>query len=121
MQSVVIERFGHPAEVVQAGERPRPEPGPGEALVRMRLSPIHNHDLAIVRGVYGYKPPLPAIPGTEALGVVEALGEGVRGLAVGQRVAVAGAQGTWAPTFAALRASWCRSPTRCPTFIVSFP
>lgn len=114
MHSVVIERFGQPAEVVQAAERPLPQPGPGEALVRMRLSPIHNHDLAIVRGVYGYKPPLPAIPGTEAVGVVEALGEGVRGLAIGQRVATAGAQGTWASHFCCAAAKLVPVPDALP-------
>ena len=99
MPSVVIDSFGPPAEVVATRELAPLVPGPGEALVRMRLSPIHNHDLAIVRGVYGYKPPLPAVPGTEAVGVVEALGEGASGVAIGQRVAIASAQGTWATHF----------------------
>lgn len=99
MRCVEIQRFGTPAEVVGIGERPLPEPGPGEARVRLVLSPIHNHDLAIVRGVYGYKPALPAVPGTEALGVIEALGEGTRHLAVGQRVMTASAQHTWAESF----------------------
>ena len=99
MRCVTIERFGIPAEVVSLGERALPEPGPGEVRVRMLLSPIHNHDLAIMRGVYGYKPPLPAVPGTEALGVVEALGEGVSTLKVGQRVASAAASAAWADCF----------------------
>ena len=99
MQSVVIDRFGEPADVVHLGERPLPEPGPGEARVRMTLSPIHNHDLAIVRGVYGYRPALPAVPGTEALGLIDALGEGVQHLRLGQRVASASAQAAWAECF----------------------
>jgi NADPH:quinone reductase-like Zn-dependent oxidoreductase len=99
MQSVVIDRFGEPADVVHPGARPLPEPGPGEARVRMSLSPIHNHDLAIVRGVYGYRPALPAVPGTEALGLVDALGEGVQHLRLGQRVASASAQAAWAEYF----------------------
>jgi NADPH:quinone reductase-like Zn-dependent oxidoreductase len=99
MQCASIDRFGEPADVIHPAERPTLEPGPGEARVRLLLSPIHNHDLAIVRGVYGYKPPLPAVPGTEALGVIDALGEGVQGLAIGQRVATASAQGTWAEAF----------------------
>lgn len=99
MQCVVIDRFGNPAEVVHPAERALPEPAAGEVRVRLVLSPIHNHDLAIVRGVYGYKPPLPAVPGTEALGRVDALGEGVSGLQLGQRVATASAQGAWADCF----------------------
>lgn len=64
MRGVVIEAFGRPSDVLTLAERPLPEPGPGQVRVRMTMSPIHNHDLAIVRGVYGYKPPLPAVPGT---------------------------------------------------------
>ncbi|HJV69615.1 zinc-binding dehydrogenase [Ideonella sp.] len=114
MQSVVIDRFGEPADVVHAAERPLPTPGPGEARVRMLLSPIHNHDLAIVRGVYGYKPALPAVPGTEALGVVEALGEGVQGLRVGQRVATASAQAAWAECFVSPAAKLVPVPDALP-------
>lgn len=99
MNCVSIERFGPPQEVVSLADRPTPAPGPGEVRVRMLLSPIHNHDLAIIRGVYGYRPTLPAVPGTEALGRVEALGEGVQGLQVGQRVATASTNGVWADSF----------------------
>jgi NADPH:quinone reductase-like Zn-dependent oxidoreductase len=60
------------------------------------LSPIHNHDLWTVRGSYGFKPEMPARAGTELVGVVESLGEGVEGLEVGQRVAIGGAFGSWA-------------------------
>ncbi|EIM29447.1 zinc-binding dehydrogenase [Microvirga lotononidis] len=95
MRSVVFERFGDPAQVLTLAERERPVPGPGQALVRMVLSPIHNHDLMTVAGTYGIKPPLPAIGGTEALGVVEELGDGVENLQVGQRV-IGGGQQTWA-------------------------
>ncbi|MGM7643731.1 zinc-binding dehydrogenase [Nocardia sp. JW2] len=101
MQAVVIERFGEPKDVLAAQTVPVPEPGPGEVRLSMTLSPIHNHDLAIVRGVYGYKPPLPAIPGTEAVGVVDAVGPGADRVQVGQRVAVAGARAAWADYFVA--------------------
>ena len=95
MRSIVYESFGRPEEVLRLGERPRPEPGPGQVLVRMVLSPIHNHDLMTAAGLYGIRPALPAICGTEAVGVVEALGEGISHLEVGQRV-MGGAQQTWA-------------------------
>ncbi|MBD8067127.1 zinc-binding dehydrogenase [Devosia sp. PTR5] len=100
MKSAVYESFGAPENVLRATERDRPIPGPGQALVRMRLSPVHNHDLMTIAGQYGLKPSLPAVPGTEAVGVVEALGEGVESLAVGQRVA-GGAQETWAEFYLA--------------------
>ncbi|WP_040807550.1 zinc-binding dehydrogenase [Nocardia concava] len=101
MRAVVIEQFGEPKDVLKAGERPVPEPGPGEVRIATTLAPIHNHDLAIVRGVYGYRPELPAIPGTEAVGVVDGLGPDVTGLEVGQRVTVSGVQGAWAEYFVA--------------------
>ena len=99
MRSVLHATFGEPADVLTAGDSPMPEPGPGQARVRMLLSPIHNHDVWTVRGQYGYKPTLPAIAGSEAMGVVDALGEGVEGVTIGQRVTTAGARGAWAEYF----------------------
>ncbi|MBT2501738.1 zinc-binding dehydrogenase [Curtobacterium sp. ISL-83] len=100
MRAVVHETFAEPAEVLTVAERPVPQPGPGQVLVRTVLSPIHNHDLWTVRGTYGFKPELPAQSGTEALGVVEALGDGVTNLTVGQRVA-GGTFGVWAEFYVA--------------------
>lgn len=94
MRSVSFDTFGSPAKVMHTIERDRPEPGPGQARVRMVMSPIHNHDLMIVTGHYGFKPDLPHVPGTEALGVVDALGEGVTELEIGRRVA-GGASHAW--------------------------
>ena len=99
MRVIEYKAFGDPAEVLVSGERPMPEPGPGEIRVRMTLSPIHNHDLWTIRGSYGVKPPLPAVGGTEAAGVVDALGAGVTNLSVGQRVMAAGLTDTWAEYF----------------------
>ncbi len=96
MRALVQPQFGDPAEVLSVQEVPDPEPGPGQALVRVLLSPIHNHDLWTVRGSYGFKPEMPARAGTEAVGVVEAIGEGVEHLSVGQRVATGGSFGAWA-------------------------
>ena len=96
MRALVQPRFGDPAEVLSVQEVPDPVPGPGQALVRVLLSPIHNHDLWTARGSYGFKPEMPARAGTEAVGVVEALGEDVDGLEVGQRVATGGSFGAWA-------------------------
>ncbi|WP_019996907.1 zinc-binding dehydrogenase [Aureimonas ureilytica] len=101
MKSAAHETFGDPAEVLHLADSPLPEPGPGEVRVRTILSPIHNHDLWTVRGSYGYKPELPAIGGSEAVGTIEAVGEGVDGAMVGRRVAVAGVHGTWAEAFLA--------------------
>lgn len=100
MKRAVYLEFGPPDKVLQAQDAERPQPGPGQVLVRMVLSPVHNHDLMTIAGQYGFKPSLPAVPGTEAVGVVAALGEGVTHLALGQRVA-GGAEATWADFYLA--------------------
>lgn len=101
MQSIIHHHFGEPADVLEAADMPQPEPKAGEVRIKMILSPMHNHDMWTVRGSYGYKPTLPAIGGSEAVGIIDALGEGVQGVAVGQRVAVAGVHGSWAEYFIA--------------------
>ena len=99
MRSAIHTTFGEPADVLTLADRPMPEPGPGQVRIKMRLAPIHNHDLWTVRGNYGYKPELPAIGGSEAVGTIGALGDGVTGVTIGQRVAVASARGSWAEYF----------------------
>ncbi|KKC35881.1 alcohol dehydrogenase [Devosia epidermidihirudinis] len=95
MRSVSFSEFGDPTKVLKLAERELPRPGKGQVRIKLLLSPIHNHDLSTIEGVYGVKPALPAVPGTEAVGVVDALGEGVTHLAVGQRV-MGGASEAWA-------------------------
>lgn len=101
MRSVGHDTFGAPDQVLTEREVETPVAGPGQVLVRTLLSPIHNHDLVTVAGNYGVKPALPAVGGTEAVGVVEAVGEGADEALVGRRVAVAGSPGTWAEYFVA--------------------
>jgi NADPH2:quinone reductase len=65
---------------------PTPEPGPGEALVRVRAAAINFPDLLMTRGEYQLKPPLPFILGMEFSGEVEAVGDGVDNGLIGQAV-----------------------------------
>lgn len=101
MQSIIHRNFGEPVDVLESAEMPKPEPKASEVRIKMILSPIHNHDVWTVRGNYGYKPTLPAIGGSEGVGVIDALGEGVEQLSLGQRVAVAAVHGSWAEYFIA--------------------
>ncbi|AKF28857.1 NADPH:quinone oxidoreductase [[Brevibacterium] flavum] len=96
MRAITHNTFGDPADVLQVTEKEIPTPGPGQARIRVTLATIHNHDLWTVKGSYGFVPDLPAAAGTEAVGIVDALGEGVEGLQVGQRVASGTSFGIWA-------------------------
>ncbi|ENX56380.1 MULTISPECIES: zinc-binding dehydrogenase [Acinetobacter] len=105
MQSIIHHSFGEPVDVLQLGDMPQPEPKAGEVRIKTIMSPMHNHDVWTVRGSYGYKPTLPAIGGSEAVGIVDAVGDGVDASKLGQRVAVAGVHGSWAEYFIAPAAS----------------
>lgn len=102
MKAIVFDQFGEPRDVLQVRDVPAPPaPAPGEVRVRMRMSPINPSDLMTVRGLYGRLPRLPATPGFEGVGVIDAVGSGwlakLRGIRPGRRVAVLnGAGGNWA-------------------------
>lgn len=114
MRAIMHDRFDTPSAVLTVQEVPLPEPGPGQVRVRTVLAAVHNHDLLTVWGQYGFRPELPARAGTEALGVVDALGEGVDSVAVGQRVATAGTFGVWAEFFVADAVSLMPVPDAIP-------
>ncbi|MYS83306.1 quinone oxidoreductase family protein [Embleya scabrispora] len=85
MHAIRIQEHGGP-EVMRWTELPDPSPGPGEALVRLGAAGVNYMDIGARReGGPGWAAPL--ILGAEGMGYVTALGEGVRGLAVGDRVA----------------------------------
>ncbi|WP_271177940.1 zinc-binding dehydrogenase [Leifsonia poae] len=114
MRALVHHEFGDPAALLAVEQRALPQPGPGQVRVRTLLSAIHNHDLWTVRGTYGFKPELPAQAGTEAVGVVDALGPDVDQLAVGQRVTTGGTFGVWAEYFVADAAGLIPVPDALP-------
>ena len=98
MKAIVFDRFGQPPDVLGVRDVPKPTPGRGEVLVRMIASPINPSDVMYVQGRYGLQPKLPATPGFEGLGVVEATGGGLLGwFRKGKRVAVINDRiGNWA-------------------------
>ena len=68
-------------------EIPTPVPQSGQVLIRIEAASLNFPDLLIVQNKYQMKPDLPFVPGSEYAGVIEALGEGVTHLKVGQSVA----------------------------------
>jgi NADPH:quinone reductase len=73
-------------ETLRLDELPDPQPGPGELLVRVRAAAINFPDVLIIEDKYQLKPPRPFAPGGEIAGEIEAIGEGVQGWTVGERV-----------------------------------
>jgi NADPH2:quinone reductase len=73
-------------ETLEWTELPDPAPKKGEVLVAVKACGVNFPDTLIIRDMYQIKPPRPFAPGGEVAGVVEALGEGVEGFAVGDRV-----------------------------------
>lgn len=90
MRAIGVNAFGD-ASVLELLEVEVPEPGPGEVRVRLSHAGLNFIDIYMRSGAYKksdtYKTPLPMVLGMEGVGVVDALGAGVEGLAIGQRVA----------------------------------
>lgn len=83
-------------EALQWRELPAPALAAGQLRVSVRAASLNFPDLLIVQNKYQMKPPLPFVPGTEFSGVVTEVGDGVKGFAVGQRVAAFGGLGGFA-------------------------
>ena len=77
-------------------ELPTPEPAAGQVRIAIHAASLNFPDLLTVQNKYQVKPPLPFVPGSEFSGVVEAVGEGVRHLKIGDRVATIGVSGGFA-------------------------
>lgn len=101
MRASIYHQFGDPSQVINEEETSLASPGLNQVRVKTILSPVHNHDLWTIRGTYGHKPHLPAIGGSEALGVIDAVGDGVKDLTPGQRVVGSPIMGVWAEYFLA--------------------
>ncbi|TSE34479.1 NADPH:quinone oxidoreductase family protein [Tepidimonas charontis] len=86
MHAWICEQPTGPEAVVWC-ERPTPEPGPGEVRVAIAAASLNYPDWLIVQNRYQFKPTPPFVPGSEFAGVVDAVGEGVTTLRVGQPVA----------------------------------
>ena len=89
MHAIIARAFGGP-EVLQLEELPDPVPGPHEILIRVHAIGVNPYDTYMRSGGYAISPDLPYIPGADAAGVVERVGDKVTRLEVGDRVYVGG-------------------------------
>ena len=87
MKAAYIEEFGGPEKLIY-GDRPEPEPGPSEILLRMHASALNRLDIGLRSGNSRYSGGLPRILGCDIAGEVAHLGTGVDGFSVGDRVIV---------------------------------
>lgn len=93
MKAIRVEQVGDP-DVLQYMDVPTPEPGPGEARVKIDVAGVNFIDTYHRRGWYPL--PLPFTPGVEGAGTVDAVGEGVTDVAVGDPVAYGMSTGSYA-------------------------
>ena len=95
MRALRFEEFGPPADVLHLEDLLLPQPRPNQVRLRLSHRPINPSDLLTVSGQYGRLPRLPATPGFEAVGRVEAVGDQVTGWEVGARAVPLTGGGTW--------------------------
>jgi propanol-preferring alcohol dehydrogenase len=110
MRAAVVNSFSEPLAIE---ERPIPEPGPGQIRIRIETSGVCHTDIHAARGDWPVKPVMPLVPGHEGVGIVDALGEAVTRVSIGQRVAVpwlGGADGTCEFCVKGME-TYCVSPT----------
>ena len=85
MKAILVRQFGGP-EVLKLEEVPTPKPAAGQVLVRIHAAGVNPYDTYMRAGTYAVKPPLPYTPGSDGAGVIEAVGDGVQKVKVGDRV-----------------------------------
>ncbi|MDA9440587.1 quinone oxidoreductase [Bradyrhizobium sp. CCBAU 51745] len=85
MRAVLVRQPGGP-DALELVEVPVPTPGAGQVQIRAEAFGVGQPDVLIRRGVYKWMPPLPANPGNDVAGFISAIGPGVEGLRVGQKV-----------------------------------
>src|SRR5690242_14889390 len=89
MKAVRVTEFGGP-EVLKVQDVPDPKPDSGQVLVRVKAAGVNPVDTYIRSGIYPRKPNLPYTPGTDAAGIVEAVGPNVKRFKAGDRVYTSG-------------------------------
>jgi trans-2-enoyl-CoA reductase len=95
INAIVYATHGKPEEVLGLEEQTLAAPGADEALVRLKAAPINPADLNQIEGKYPIRFPLPATPGFEGAGIIEAVGAKVKGHKPGELVILPHDLGTW--------------------------
>jgi NADPH2:quinone reductase len=95
MRAAIVREFG-PISTHSIGELPDPHPGPGEVLVAIKAAAVNYVDSLVVTGKYQFLPERPFAPGKLPAGEISALGTGVTGLEIGDRVLTLAEQGGYA-------------------------
>ncbi len=96
MKAVVVEKYGGP-EVLTVREVNKPKPKTGQVLIKFHAAGINPVDTYLRSGTQGYSPKLPWTPGLDGAGIIEAVGDGVKGMEAGTPVYTAGSlTGTYA-------------------------
>lgn len=95
MRAVLCKAFGPPESLV-VEDVPSPTPGPGEVVMSVKAASVNFPDVLIIQNKYQVKPPLPFSPGSELAGVVKAVGDGVTGIAPGDRLMACTGYGAFA-------------------------
>ena len=113
MKAMMSHEPGGP-ETLTLTEVDTPEPGPGQLRIAVRAAGVNFPDTLIIRDLYQFKPPRPFAPGGEVAGVVEALGDGVEGFSIGDRVLTGGVNGGFATHFIANAAQTNKIPDAMP-------
>ncbi|HST70996.1 MAG TPA: quinone oxidoreductase [Kocuria rosea] len=111
VRCVMVEKAGGP-EVLVLGERPDPQPGPGQLLVETRAAGVNFIEVYQREGVYPVEHPF--TPGSEGTGVVTAVGPGVAHFALGDRITTSQASRTYADAFVVDADKALRVPTGVP-------
>jgi NADPH:quinone reductase-like Zn-dependent oxidoreductase len=102
MKAVLLNEHGPVENLQVAADYPVPEPGPGEVRVRIAAAALNRLDLWVLKGLPNLNLTYPHIPGADGAGTVDALGEGVSGWSVGDRVAID-------PTLSCGECAYCRA------------
>ena len=108
MRAIRVAAFGGP-DVLTLADVPDPQPGPGQIRVRVHAAGVNPVEAYIRTGTYAIRPPLPYTPGIDAAGVVDALGDGVTGHAIGDRVYTAGPMNASSGSYAELTVTDARN------------